>query len=111
MQRAHLSPTSSWLPKPRGLPQLPASSLPQLSQPREHRPCHCTVHVSEGNFLDMQYVSFLEAAQQSSSGAGRWALRVVRHEGSTHPAYPGDEAVGEWLRGLLDGVELRISET
>ena len=61
--------------------------------------------MSEANFLDMQYVSFLEAAQRGSSGAGRWALRVVRHEGAAHPAYPGDEAVGEWLRGLLDGVE------
>ena len=78
VQPSHLSAQSRWLP------------------PAPHaRRCHVTIHVAEDNFLDAQYAEFCEAAQRRDPDG--WTLRLRRQPGAQHPAYPGDEAVHEWV--------------
>jgi Leucine-rich repeat (LRR) protein len=84
----HLSANSSWLPEPAG---------------SRSSPCQVTIHVAEENFLDLQYVHFCEAAQRRASAA--WSLRVVKHAGAKHPAYPGDAAVHNWVQGVDEGLD------
>ena len=85
VQKRNLSSESTWLP------------APGMARPHGET-CHVTIHVADDNFLDVQYVQFCEAAHHDDPG--RWTLRVVRHPGAGHPAYPGDAAVHEWLHGL-----------
>ena len=80
-QELHISEESNWLPR-RG---------PQ-------RACHVSIHVAEENYLDMQYANFCETTHHHRPG--EWLLRIVKHAGAGHPAYPGDSAVQQWAHGL-----------
>jgi hypothetical protein len=84
--RRHLGSDSAWLPQP-------------SSQSEERAPCEVTIHVAEKNFLDLEYVRFCEEAKRRDP-EGKWVLRVLKHRGAAHPAYPGDGWVHRWLKEL-----------
>ena len=85
----HVSSTSDWLP-------------------RTLRPIEVTIHVAEDNFLDMTYADFCQSAL-SCDGSSQ-TLRLIRHPGAGHPAYPGDDVVHDWLRSLVAAVRLAAPE-